>query len=80
MLVDVAHVTPNQDYHLDLVFKNGEHRRFDMRPLLAVKPWNKITSKQMFDYVTVQHGIVTWPNGLDIAPETVYLDSVPVGQ
>ncbi len=35
MLIDVVSVKPRLDFQLDLEFKNGERRRFDMRPL-----WN----------------------------------------
>ena len=40
MLIDVIAVRPCPDFQLDLEYKNDERRRFDMRPLLAMKPWN----------------------------------------
>lgn len=79
MLLDIIKVTPDDNLHLDLVFENGERRRFDMRPLLEVKPWNRLAnSPLLFASVAIQHGTVAWPNGIDIAPETLYLDSVPI--
>ena len=35
MLIDVVKVFPKEDFQLDLVYANGEQRRFDMKPLLS---------------------------------------------
>lgn len=80
MLVDVIKVIANPDFHLDLFYSNGEQRRFDMRPLLAIKPWNKIAAPELFRLAQAQYGTVVWPGEIDIAPETLYDDSVPMSQ
>lgn len=77
MLLDVVSVKPLPDYQLDLEFENGEYRRFDMRPLLNVKPWNRLSS-HLFEHARVEYGTVVWPGEIDIAPETLYDDSVPL--
>ena len=38
VLIDVVAVYPRAGFQLDIEFENGERRRFDMRPLLCVKP------------------------------------------
>lgn len=76
MLLDVISVQARPDYHLDLAFANGECRRFDMRPLLSMKPWNRIATPALFEKVRVDYGTVVWPGEIDVAPETLYDDSV----
>ena len=77
MLIDVVTVKPQHDFQLDLEFENGERRRFDMRPLLEIKPWNCIAKLPLFERVRVDYGTVVWPGEIDIAPETLYDLSVP---
>lgn len=78
MLIDVVKVFPKEDFQLDLVYANGEQRRFDMKPLLSVKPWIRIANPQIFKLVRADYGTVVWPGEIDIAPETLYEDSVPL--
>ena len=76
MTLDVVAVTPLPDFMLDLVFANGEKRRFDMKPLLTMNPWRRLAHSQLFERVRVDYGTVVWPGELDVAPETLYEDSV----
>ena len=78
MLIDVVTVKPLQDFQLDLEYNNGERRRFDMRPFLENRPWNRIASISLFEQVRVDYGTVVWPGEIDIAPETLYDRSIPL--
>jgi Protein of unknown function (DUF2442) len=76
--MDVISVTPQPSFQLLLTFANHETRLFDMRPLLTMKPWNRIATPALFTRAHVNYGTVVWPGEIDIAPETLYLDSVLV--
>ena len=78
MLLDVVCVVPRPDFQMDIEFENGEKRRFEMRPLLSMKPWDRISSLALFQRASVDYGTVVWPGDIDIAPETLYDDSEPV--
>jgi hypothetical protein len=77
MLIDVISVHPRPEFQLDLEFKNGERRRFDMRPLLSMKPWNRVATPALFEHARVEYGTVVWLGEIDVAPETLYDDSAP---
>ncbi len=73
--MDIRTATPLPNFELDLHYADGSARRFDAKPLLAMKPWNKIASPTLFAKVRVAYGTVIWPGKIDIAPETLWLNS-----
>jgi hypothetical protein len=78
MLLDVLHVEPQKDFVLVLEFENGERRRFDMAPYIDQKPWDRLKASNTFSSACVGFGTVTWPNNIDIDPETLYELSTPI--
>lgn len=77
MCLDVTHIETLPDYHLLLTFENGERRLFDMQPLLSKRPWNSLTDIKKFAKAKVAYGTVMWPDNIDVAPETLYDESLP---
>jgi hypothetical protein len=51
MLADVVSVCVLPEFHLELEFKNGERRKFDMHPLLLMMPWIRLATPILFDRV-----------------------------
>ena len=74
-LPEVVSVTAHADYSLTVTFANGEVRQFDVRPYLDRGIFVRLKNIGIFTLARVEHGTVSWPGGLDIAPETLYLKS-----
>ena len=75
---DAVSVTPLEHRVLRVRFSNGELRDFDVNPLLSRKCFRPLESDVLFQTARVSYGVVTWANGVDIDPEWLYEDSVPV--
>ena len=75
---ELLRVTALDDFELLLEYAGGERRRFDMKPLLIMKPWTRVASRATFALVRVEYGTAVWPGNVEVAPETLYLDSVRV--
>lgn len=77
MLPNIKQVVANTDFTLRLFFSNGEKRRFDMKPYLDKGIFTQLKDWQRFQKARISLGTVVWDDDLDVAPETLYLDSVP---
>lgn len=71
----IKHVTPIQDYILELVFTNNEKKFFDVKPYLNFGIFSELADIDLFNTVKVSYGTVEWDNGIDICPDTLYLES-----
>jgi predicted nucleotidyltransferase len=76
--VDVTGVRVLGDYVLELTFSTGEVRVLDVEPHL----WGEAFRPLVEDYdlftavrVDPELGTIVWPNGADLAPETVHAKS-----
>lgn len=78
--MDILTVKPSLDFALELHYADGSVRCFDMKPLLSMKPWSQIAALPLFMQAHVAYGTVVWPGEIDVAPETLMLDSVEVQQ
>ena len=77
--VKIVSVRPLDDYKLLARFSTGEEKIFDFRPLLDAPCFTPLKDKKKFDAVYVDYGAPAWCNGqIDISPEKLYQDGVPV--
>ena len=76
----VTAVTPVADHELMVTFADGQVRRLDVRPYLAFDVFGRLREPAYFAQVRADHGTVAWPSGIDLDPDSVYLDSVPIPQ
>lgn len=77
-MVRVISVTAREDFSLVLLFSTGEKRCFDMRPYLHLPVFVRLNHPGFFALAHVDYGTVVWPGEIDIAPETLYAQSVPL--
>jgi hypothetical protein len=61
-------------YSLRLGFTDGTRRRVNLRPLLTGPVFEPLLDAGYFRRASVDPvaGTVVWPNGADVAPETLY--------
>ena len=78
MLLDVVRVEPQSDYRIHLEFENHERRIFDVSPYLERGVFRQLKDPSIFSRAFIDGGTVAWPGEIDIAPETLYDDSVPL--
>lgn len=78
--MDVIDFQLLSDYQIKLTFANDEQRLFDMKPLLNMKPWNRLLGNALYERVRLDYGTLVWGESIDIAPETLYLDSINLSQ
>ena len=74
----VKSVRPLDDYRLEVVFENGEHRLFDMKPYLQRGVFVRLQNRAVFQAARVVAGSVEWPGELDLSYDTLYLESEPM--
>jgi len=73
----IKKVKTRKDHTLVLTFNNGEIRTFDMTPYLNIGVFQLLKDWSHFRRAKAMFGTVVWPDDIDIAPETLYLESVP---
>lgn len=71
MYWDVTLVKPLDNYQLYVEVRNGQKGVFDMNPYLEKGMFRELKNPEYFNKVSVLLGAVSWPNGQDIAPETL---------
>ncbi len=70
----VVAVTPIADHVLEITFSNREKKRFDVTPYLGLGLFSELRDHDLFATAKAEMGTVTWANGLDICPDTLYLE------
>ena len=76
VVVDAHYVA---DYKIHVIFNNGEERIADFSHWgLGQGVYKPLKDKKYFKKFFVDGWTISWPNGADIAPETLYDESEPV--
>jgi len=73
----VVNVKPEADFSLLITFSNNEKRIFDVKPYLQTGIFKELKELKIFNSVKPFLGSIQWSNGVDLCPDTLYLDSKP---
>ena len=74
--VKVVEVKALPDHMLWLRFNTGEEKVFDFKPLLTDPAFAPLDDPEIFNDVSLDHGVTIWNNGdIDIAPSYLYNSS-----
>ena len=60
------------DFRNHLRFDDGLAKTVDFRPMLRGPIFEPLLDPRVFQIFTIDGGTVAWPNGADIAPETLH--------
>ncbi len=70
---DVIKITYKNDYIFHVEFDDGVAGDIDFHEYINKGPiFLPLQTKEFFRRAVVEGGTITWPNGADIAPETLY--------
>jgi len=56
-------------------FSNGEEKRVDVKPYIGNGLFKELQDLSLFNSVKPCLGSIQWANGVDLFPDTLYLDS-----
>lgn len=71
----VAHVYPLKNYCLEVVFLDGTKGKVDLSKLIMSEKagvFAVLRDESLFNQVSNEYGVVTWPGEIDLAPDAMY--------
>ena len=71
-IIVVVAAAYESDYHIRLRFNDGSSKTVDFSRWLHGEVFEPYRSIEEFKRFFVAGGTVCWPNGADVAPETLY--------
>jgi len=71
----VKEAVPQDAFKIAVRFTGGSCGIFDCSHYADDPFWSCLKDVDFFRQVGLDHGVLTWPNGVDIAPEEVWQDA-----
>jgi hypothetical protein len=69
---DVIEIAPIGNRTLTVKFADGLTGTIRLDPSYCTGIFSPLLDDELLSQATVQHGAVAWPNGLDLAPDTMH--------
>lgn len=66
------------EHKLEVLFKNGERKVFDVSPYLDKGIFSELKDETYFKRVRVAFGSIEWPNEQDFSKDTLYCSGAPL--
>ena len=64
-------VEPGKNYRARITFANGFSAETDLRSALRGPAFQPLLDESAFRQIRVEYDTIAWPNGADLAPETL---------
>lgn len=74
----VKHITPYDNFTMEIEFLNGEIKRFDFKPYLKFPIYVPLQNSVFFKQAHVNQGIIVWNEDIDFCPDRLYLEAKAV--
>lgn len=74
MYWDVEEVQPMGGRRLMVKFADGLTGTLQISPAFCTGVFAPLLDDRLLEQATIQYGVLTWPNGLDLAPDTMYAE------
>jgi hypothetical protein len=72
----IVHFTLLPDYKIEVSFADGTSGIADLAPRLSQGPlgdgFDPLCDEKLFSQAFLDHGALTWPGGIDLAPDAMY--------
>lgn len=79
----VVQVAPSDGFRLSVRFVDGTEGAVDLSGLIRsarAGVFARLADPSLFAQVFVEHGVVTWPGELDLAPDAMYAEIKNAGE
>ena len=77
-MILVKSVEASDNYLLKVTFQDNVTKYFDMKPYLELPVYKERKDETKFKSAFVSFDTVSWPNGIDMDPETLYEDGISI--
>jgi hypothetical protein len=72
----ITHFKILPNYKIEVSFADGTSGLADLAPRLSQGPlgdgFDTLCDEKMFSQAFLEHGALTWPGGIDLAPDAMY--------